>query len=64
MTACDYSALREATPQLARMGLSLQTVIPLALPADDFPQTRLNSKIGQREILRDRNRRGRRRRCS
>jgi hypothetical protein len=55
MTACDYSALREATGQLARLGLSLQTVIPLALPADDFPQTRLNSTTGQREILRDRN---------
>lgn len=55
MTACDYSALREATGQLARLGLSLQTVIPLALPADDFPQTRLNSTTGQREIQRDRN---------
>ncbi|MFM9101261.1 MAG: bifunctional DNA primase/polymerase, partial [Cyanobium sp.] len=57
MTPCDYSALREAAGQLARMGLSLQTVISRALPADDFPQTRLNSKTGQREILRDRNRR-------
>lgn len=55
MTACDYSALREATGRLARLGLSLQTVIPLALPADDFPQTRLNSTTGQREIQRDRN---------
>jgi hypothetical protein len=55
MTACDYSALREAAGQLARLGLSLQTVIPLALPADDFPQTRLNRTTGQREILRDRN---------
>jgi len=55
MTSCDYSALREAAGQLARLGLSLQTVIPLALPADDFPQTRLNSTTGQREIQRDRN---------
>jgi hypothetical protein len=55
MTACVYSALREATGQLARLGLSLQTVIPLALPADDFPQTRLNRTTGQREIQRDRN---------
>lgn len=55
MTACDYSALREATGQLARLGISLQTVIPLALPADGFPQTRLNRTTGQREIQRDRN---------
>jgi hypothetical protein len=55
MIACEYSALREATGRLARLRLSLQTVIPLALPADDFPQTRLNSTTGQREIQRDRN---------
>lgn len=55
MTSCDYSALREAAGRLARLGLSLQTVIPLALPADDFPQTRLNRTTGQREIQRDRN---------
>jgi hypothetical protein len=55
MTACDYGALRGATGQLARLGLSLQTVIPLALPADVYPQTRLNRTTGQREIHRDRN---------
>lgn len=55
MISCDYSALREAAGQLGRLGLSLQTVIPLALPADDFPQTRLNRTTRQREIQRDRN---------
>jgi len=28
-------------------------MIPLALPADDFPQTRLNNTTGQREVQRD-----------
>ena len=53
MTSCDYGALREAAGRLFQLGLSLQTVIPVALPADVYPQTRLNRKTGQREIQRD-----------
>ena len=55
MNPCDYSALREATGQLSRLGLSLQTVIPVALPAESYPVTRKNSTTGQREIQRDKN---------
>ena len=55
MTPCDYGALREAAGRLSRLGLSLQTVIPVALPADSYPVTRLNSQTGQREIQRDKN---------
>ena len=55
MTPCDYGALREEAGRLARLGLSLQTVIPVVLPAESYPVTRLNSKTGQREIQRDKN---------
>jgi hypothetical protein len=55
MTPCDYGALREAAGRLAQLGLSLQTVIPVALPAESYPVTRLNSQTGQREIQRDKN---------
>ena len=55
MNHCDYSALREATGQLSRLGLSLQTVIPVALPAESYPVTRKNSTTGQLEIQRDKN---------
>jgi hypothetical protein len=55
MTPCDYGALREAAGRLAELGLSLQTVIPVALPAESHPMTRLNSQTGQREIQRDKN---------
>ena len=55
MTPCDYGALREADGRLAQLGLSLQTVIPVALPAESYPVTRLNSQTGQREIQRDKN---------
>jgi hypothetical protein len=55
MNPCDYSALREATGHLSRLGLSLQTVIPVALPAESYPVTRKNSTTGQREIQRDKN---------
>jgi hypothetical protein len=50
MTPCDYSALREATGRLSRLGLSLQTVIPAALPAESYPVTRQNRATGQREV--------------
>ena len=41
MTPCDYGALREAAGRLSRLGLSLQTVIPVALPAiERFSVTR------------------------
>ena len=55
MTPCDYSALREAAGRLSRLGLSLQTVIPVALPAETYPVTRLNSQTGHREVQRDKN---------
>lgn len=55
MNPCDYSALREATGHLSRLGLSLQTVIPVALPAESYPVTKQNSKTGQREVQRDKN---------
>jgi hypothetical protein len=50
MNPCDYSALREATGHMSRLGLSLQTVIPVALPAESYPATKQNSKTGQREV--------------
>ncbi len=55
MNPCDYSALREATGHLSRLGLSLQTVIPVALPAESYPVTRQNRATGQREVQRDKN---------
>jgi hypothetical protein len=55
MTTCDYSALREAACHLSRLGLSLQTVIPVALPAESYPLTRHSSKTGQWEIQCDKN---------
>ena len=55
MNPCEYSALREATGHLSRLGLSLQTVIPVALPAESYPVTRKNSATGQREVQRDKN---------
>jgi hypothetical protein len=55
MTPCDYGALREAAGRLAQLGLSLQTVIPVALPAESYPATRKNGTTGQREIQRDKN---------
>ena len=55
MTPCDYGAIREAAGHLAQLGLSLQTVIPVALPAESYPVMRLNSQTGQREIQRDKN---------
>jgi hypothetical protein len=55
MTPCDYGALREAAGRLSQLGLSLQTVIPVALPAETYPVTRLSSQTGQREVQRDKN---------
>jgi hypothetical protein len=55
MTPCDYSALRQAAGHLSRLGLNLQTVIPVALPAASYPVTKLNSRTGQREVQRDKN---------
>ena len=55
MKACDYCALREATGHLSRLGRSLQTVIPVALPAESYPVAKQNSATGQREIRRDKN---------
>ncbi len=55
MTPCDYSALREAAVRLLRLGLRLQTVIPLALPAESYPATKQNRKTGQREVQHDKN---------
>jgi hypothetical protein len=55
MNPCKYGALREAVVCLLRLGLSLQTVIPVALPAETYPATRQNGKTGQREVQRDKN---------
>lgn len=44
---CNSSILREAAGHLFGLGLSLQTVIPLALPAGAYPQSWLKSKTGQ-----------------
>jgi hypothetical protein len=55
MSSCDYGALREAVGHLSRLRLSLQTVIPVALPAESYPVTRLNRQTGQREVQRDKN---------
>jgi hypothetical protein len=46
MTPCGNGALREAAGRLAELGLSLQTVIPVALPAESYPVTRLNGSRG------------------
>lgn len=53
MTSCDYGALREATSRLFRLGLSVQTVIPLTQPAEIYPQAQLKSKTCERDIQRD-----------
>lgn len=53
MSPCDYSALRDAAKHLMGLGLSLQTVIPVALSAADYPATRLNRRTGEREIQLD-----------
>lgn len=53
MSSCDYSALRDAAKHLMGLGLSLQTVIPVALSAADYPATRLNRRTGEREIQLD-----------
>jgi hypothetical protein len=55
MNPCAYSALREAAVRLLRLRLSMQTVIPVALPAESYPATRKNGTTGQREIQRDKN---------
>ena len=55
MNLSDYSALREATGRLSQLGLSLQMVIPVSLPAESYPVTKQNSKTGQREVQRDKN---------
>ncbi|QPN59777.1 hypothetical protein H8F24_17830 [Synechococcus sp. CBW1002] len=55
MTPCNYTALREAVGYLSRLGLSLQTVIPVALPAESYPVAKQNSTTGQREVQRDNN---------
>lgn len=47
MDPCDYGALREAAQELMRLGLGLQTVIPVALSADEYPLTRQNPKTGE-----------------
>ena len=46
----DYAALREAATRMAGLGLSLQTVIPMELPAKEYPLKRKNKRTGQWEI--------------
>lgn len=50
MIPCEYDALREAACQLLRLGLSLQTVIPMVLPAAEYPLTRQHRSSGEWEI--------------
>ena len=54
MTPCDYVALQEEARRLMALGLSLQTVIPIALPASEYPATKRNPRTGEREIQRNR----------
>jgi hypothetical protein len=53
MPEADYTALREAATRLSAVGLSLQTVIPMELPADKYPQKRKN-RAGEWETVRGR----------
>jgi hypothetical protein len=55
MNPCAYSALKEAAVRLMRLRLSMQTVIPVALPAESYPATRKNRTTGRRDIQRDKN---------
>lgn len=50
MSSCEYSALKDAAQRLMQVGLRLQTVIPIALPADDYPVTKLNRVTGKWEV--------------
>lgn len=54
MTPCDYGALREEARRLMALGLNLQTVIPITLPASEYPATKRNPRTGEREIQRNR----------
>lgn len=49
--ACDYQALREAAQQLSQKGFALQTVIPVALPAEAHPRRRENKRSGDWETV-------------
>jgi hypothetical protein len=49
--ACDYQALREAAQQLSQKGFALQTVIPVALPAEAHPKRRQNKRSGDWETV-------------
>ncbi len=53
MSTCNYSALKEASEHLLRLGLSLQTVIPVVLPAESYPLRRRNRKTGEWEVQLD-----------
>ena len=55
MNPCAYSALREAAVRLLQLRLSMQTVIPVALPAETYPATRKNGTTGRRDMQRDKN---------
>jgi|LakMenE18May11ns_1017448.scaffolds.fasta_scaffold9955748_3 hypothetical protein len=52
MSSCDYNALRDVAQRLIRLGLRLQTVIPIALSADDYPVTKRNGVTGEWEVQR------------
>jgi len=47
---CEYGAVKEAAAELLRLGLSLQTVIPMLLPAAEYPLTRQHRSSGEWEI--------------
>ena len=53
MNSCDYKSIKDSGVQLLEHGLQLQTVIPVTLPAEEYPFTKTDPSTGGRLVVKD-----------